>query len=118
MNDLIKSLTGEFADKEYAHAYLRENACMRIAAQVRALRIRNGWSQQQLAEKCDARPDLISEIEAAEFDSCSLGTLRRLAEAFDVHLSVQFSSMADAVFDGVWLASRAPPHFVAARSGC
>jgi transcriptional regulator with XRE-family HTH domain len=103
MNELIKVLAGEFADREYAHAYLEENSNMRIAAQVRALRLKLGMSQQELAEAASMRQERISKIEMADFDSLTLKTLRRLAQAFDVHLSVQFSSVADAIKDFVSL---------------
>ncbi len=99
MSELVETLLTEFTDREYAHAYLEENSNLRIAAQVRAMRINRGWSQQELAEKSSMRQERISKIEMGDFDSLTLKTLRRLSEAFDVHLSVQFSSVHTAIVD-------------------
>lgn len=99
MNELLKTLVAEFSDPEYAHAYLEENANMRIAAQVRALRLQRGWSQSQLADRAKMKQERISKIEMADFDSLTLKTLRRLAKAFDVHLGVSFMAVADALVD-------------------
>jgi len=103
MNELRKQLTIDFQDQEYAHAYLEENSNMRIAAQIRALRLRNGWLQEDLANAAKMRQERISKIEGADFDSLTLKTLRRLAQAFDVHLSVKFESVYDAVNDFIEL---------------
>ena len=99
MSELVNTLYKEFADREYAHAYLEENSNLRIAAQVRALRLQMGWSQVELAKRAAMSQERISKIEMADFDSLTLKTLRRLSEAFDVHLSVNFSSVADAIKD-------------------
>lgn len=99
MNELIKKLSSEFQDAEYAHAYLAEQSNIHIAAQVRALRLQMQLSQAQLAELTSMRQERISKIEMADFDSLTLTTLRRLAEAFDVHMKVEFASIADAVVD-------------------
>ncbi|HDR8924492.1 TPA: helix-turn-helix transcriptional regulator [Burkholderia vietnamiensis] len=105
MHELINTLVEEFEDAEYAHAYLEENSNLRIAAQVRALRIAKNWSQQDLAERASMRQERISKIEMGDFDSLTLKTLRRLAAAFDVHLSVEFSSVEDAIRDIVTLSA-------------
>lgn len=99
MNELRKKLAEDFKDAEYAHAYLEENSNMRIAAQIRALRLHNGWSQDQLGNFSHMRQERVSKIESADFESLSLKTLRRLAQAFDVHLSIKFESIHDAVVD-------------------
>lgn len=103
MNELRNQLAQEFEDAEYAHAYLEENGNMRIAAQVRALRNAKGWTQADLAVAAGMRQERISKIEMADFDSLTLRTLRRLAQAFDVNLHVAFNSVHDAVSDFVTL---------------
>lgn len=99
MSELANTLLDEFQDREYAHAYLQENTNLRIAAQIRAIRLQRGWTQEELAGRTGMRQERISKIEAADFESLTLTTLRRIAEAFDVHLSVQFSSVVDAIAD-------------------
>lgn len=105
MNELRNVLAQEFTDPEYAHAYLEENSNMRIAAQVRALRLHDGLSQRELADLACMKQERISKIEAADFDSLTLKTLRRLAQAFDVHLSVKFEGVHDAVVDFIELSN-------------
>lgn len=99
MSELASTLFEEFTDREYAHAYLQENSNLRIAAQIRAIRMERGWTQEELAERTGMKQARISKIESADFDSLSLTTLRRMAEAFDVNLSVKFSSVIDAIAD-------------------
>jgi transcriptional regulator with XRE-family HTH domain len=105
MNELRKQLAEEFKDREYAHAYLEENSNMRIAAQVRALRLQSGLSQNEIANLARMKQERISKIESADFDSLTLKTLRRLAEAFDVHLAVKFESIHEAVSDFIELST-------------
>lgn len=105
MNELVSTLVSEFADREYAHAYLQENSNLRIAAQVRTLRLQRGWSQEDLADRSAMRQERISKIESADFDSLTLTTLRRLAEAFDVHLSAEFIEVTEAIGDFVSLST-------------
>ncbi|MBD8725732.1 helix-turn-helix transcriptional regulator [Oxalobacteraceae sp. CFBP 13708] len=103
MNELRIELAEEFKDAEYAHAYLEENSNMRIAAQIRALRIARGWTQEDLAIAASMKQARVSKIESADFDSLTLKTLRKLAQAFDVNLFVSFNSISDAVTDFIGL---------------
>lgn len=99
MSELAKRLTGEFADKEYAHAYMESHAASRIAAQVHALRKQRKWSQQQLAERAGIAQERISKIECADFSSLTLSTLHKLARAFDVDVRVSFESFSRGILD-------------------
>lgn len=105
MKSLSERIVADFQDAEYAHAYLQENSNMRIAAQVRALRVYNKLTQSQLAGLCSMKQERISKIEMGDFESLSLATLRRLATGLDVHLSVKFESVYDAIKDFVELSS-------------
>lgn len=103
MNKLRNELAEDFKDPEYAHAYLEENSNMRIAAQVRALRVSHNWTQDDLAIASGMKQARISKIESADFDSLTLKTLRKLAQSFDVNLFVSFNSVSDAVNDFIGL---------------
>lgn len=103
MNELVKQLAGEFKDGEYAHSYMTENANMRIAAQVRAIRQQRGWSQNELATRAGMAQERISKIESGDFQSLTLKTLRAIAKAFDIHLLATFVPFSAAILDFVAL---------------
>jgi DNA-binding Xre family transcriptional regulator len=112
MNEFLKTLAEELKDKGYAHAYMSEQANMRIASQVRALRLQRGWTQQHLARASGMAQERISKIEAADFDSLTLSTLRKLAGAFDVHVMATFVQFSSAILDFVALS----PEWLQCRS--
>ncbi|TAN47013.1 MAG: XRE family transcriptional regulator, partial [Methylococcaceae bacterium] len=99
MNALLETLIQEFSDKEYAHAYIEENANLRLAAQIRALRLQRRLSQVELAQLAGMAQERISKIESADFDSLTLKTLRKFSQAFDVHLRIGFESFSQALQD-------------------
>lgn len=99
MSELVKTLAVEFSEKDYAHAYMVENSNMRIAAQVRAIRLQRGWSQERLAEISGMAQERISKIESANFNSLTLKTLRALARAFDIHFLPTFVPFSAAIVD-------------------
>ena len=99
MSDLRRRLREEFREKDYRHGYQDEFLNSRIAAQIRELRKRCGWSQQELAEKIGTRQSGVSRLEKSGYSGWSISTLRRLAEAFDVALSVKFASFGDILND-------------------
>ena len=60
------------------------------AAQIRAMREKEGWNQQQLAEKAEMGQARISLLENPNYQNLSLNTLKRIANVFDVALVVRF----------------------------
>jgi transcriptional regulator with XRE-family HTH domain len=94
-----EDVVNDMHDHEFAHAYLEDQANLRIAAQVRTLRRQRGWTQEDLAQRAGIKQSRISKIEGADFESVTLTTLRKLAQAFDVHARVSFSSVASALVD-------------------
>ncbi|MBU1664876.1 MAG: helix-turn-helix domain-containing protein [Gammaproteobacteria bacterium] len=107
MSELAERLASEFADKDYAHAYMESHAVSRLAAQVHALRKQRRWSQQQLSERAGIAQERISKIESADFSSLTLATLHKLARAFDVDVRVAFESFSQGVLDVVNLTPKA-----------
>ena len=57
-----------------------------IAAIIRLLRLKAGWTQEELALEIGVRPSEISHLESGR-RTPTLRTLRRLAEVFDVRCS-------------------------------
>lgn len=62
-----------------------------IAYQIRALRDRQNMSQEELAALVGMNQNAISRLESPERGRPTITTLKRLAEAFDVALTVRFA---------------------------
>jgi len=63
---------------------------MSLGEKIRDLREHAGLTQEQLAAKVGSSKSAISRIEDANYDSHSLTTLRKIAEAFGQRLRVEF----------------------------
>ena len=71
-------------------SYLRAKLNQLVPSQIKALRLRAGWTQNELGEKADMKQARISAMEKPGEASFSLETLIRLAAAFRVGLQVRF----------------------------
>lgn len=90
MRELAENLVEEFADKDYAHAYMDEHSSMLLAAQIKTLREMRGLTQRELAEIAGMKQERISALENVDYDAWTVNTLRKLAKAFDTGLQVSF----------------------------
>ena len=99
MNELRRRLLERFHDKEYRHSYLDSFLDSLISGQIRGLRERAPLTQSQLADAIGTTQSAISRLERPDYSSWRLGTLKKLAQAFDVALSVKFVSFGDALDD-------------------
>lgn len=90
MKELVERLAREFADADYAHAYMEEHGNMFLAAQIKAIREMRGMTQEKLAELSGMKQERVSALENVEYDSWTVKTLRKLANAFDTGLQVSF----------------------------
>lgn len=98
-SSLKSRLTKLFRDREYRRSYVESFLNTSIAAQIKANREKRGWSQEQLAHMAGMKQSRISALENVSYDSWSIKTLRRLAEAFDLVLVVRFESLGKVVED-------------------
>ena len=99
MSDLVETLKRDFRDPEYRHAYSTEFVDAKIGTQIKVLREQRGWSQEQLAEKAGMKQSRISALENVNYSAWSVNTLRRLARAFDVALTVEFKAFGSHIQD-------------------
>lgn len=100
MNALVKALKREFIEsKEYRHAYADDFLNSSIATQIKVLREQRELRQIDLARVADMKQSMISRLENVNYSSWSIKTLKRLAEAFDVVLTVKFERFKDLVLD-------------------
>jgi len=83
-------------DEEYRHLYSSDIGTG-LAFQIRMLREKNGWTQEQLAQLTNKKQETISQWEDPNYGSYTLNSLKSLAEAFDVALLVEFVSYAELV---------------------
>ena len=79
--------------KNKRETFVRAHIQHGLAHQIRLLRKERNWSQSQLAKKIGARnQSTIARLENPAYGRYSLGTLLKLADAFDVAALVKFAS--------------------------
>jgi transcriptional regulator with XRE-family HTH domain len=61
---------------------------LRFGNVVRRLRIRLGWRQRDLADRCGVSTSTISRIERGHLDTLSLATLRKVAAVLEIRLDL------------------------------
>lgn len=76
-------------DQEYRR-YYSSDIGTGLAFQIRMLREKSGWTQEQLAQFTNKKQETISQWEDPNYGSYTLSSLKNLAEAFDVALLVEF----------------------------
>jgi transcriptional regulator with XRE-family HTH domain len=92
MSELTDRFKTEFQDGETRHIYAEDFLNTFIATQLKVLREDREWTQQVLAERAGMRQERISVLEDVNYESWSVKTLKRLAKAFDLRLSIKFES--------------------------
>jgi len=97
MSELRSNLRIEFHDREYRHAYADESLNTFIATQIKVLREQRELTQKALAGLTGMAQPRIAVLEDVNYSSWSINTLRRLAEAFDLRLSVKFESFSSLI---------------------
>lgn len=99
MSEIRERLLRRFRAPDYRHAYFEEFLNSLVSTQIRILREREEMSQEELAAKVGTTQSGISRIESPEYSSWRVETLRKIARAFDMALSVKFVSFGDAIDD-------------------
>ena len=85
----IKTLWSRLADREYREAFLDEAINSRLAAQIYALRISRGLTQAEVSVLTGIAQPTLSRLESDAY-GITTTTLKRIAKAYDVALSVRF----------------------------
>jgi len=106
---ILRSLENEEYRREFA-----ADVATTLAIQIRLLREKYGWTQEQLAQRMGKRQETISQWENPDYGRYTLNTLKELAAAYDVALIARFAPFSDLVD---WVANLtpqrlAPPSFV------
>jgi len=83
--------------REVRATFVESNISKGLAFQIRSLREREGWSQQELADKIGSRQNAIYRAENPNYGKQTLTTLKKIAAAFDVGLVVRFVPFSELV---------------------
>ena len=97
---ILRSLENEEYRREFA-----ADVGTGLAIQVRLLREKCGWTQEELAQRMGKRQETISQWENPDYGRYTLNTLKELAAAYDVALLVRFAPFSDLVD---WVANLTP----------
>ena len=113
MSDKRRRLRENFADPNYRHGYVDAFFNTVLAAQIKALREREGLTQAQLAESIGTVQSGVSTLENVNYSRWSVRTLRKLARRFDLALVVKVASFGAALseIDAFSEATLSPPSF-------
>jgi len=99
MKELRNTLVEEFKDKEVRDIYCKEFLNASIATQIKVLREQRNMTQTELAELAGMKQSRIATIEDVNYSARSINTIRRIAEALDLALTVQFDNFGSKLFD-------------------
>lgn len=111
--DEYRELIRSFRDSEYRREFATEQVAIGLAFQIRLLRESRGWTQEELAQRTSKAQETISQLENPNYGRHTVSTLKKLAAAFDVALSVRFVSFSELASRTVRLTPQdlAPPSF-------
>ena len=93
--DERRDFLDEVQDEEYRHEFVSEHVTEGLAFQINLIRQARGWTQEELAKRCDMAQESISRLEDPNYGRYALKTLKRLAKTFDVGLLVRFVSFGE-----------------------
>jgi transcriptional regulator with XRE-family HTH domain len=87
---------GSLQDEEYRREFGTDVAPS-LAFQIRLIREKYGWTQEELAHRLGKRQESISQWENPDYGRYTLSTLKDMAKAFDVALIVRFAPYSELV---------------------
>jgi len=99
MSEPGNNLREEFKDKDYRHGYADESLSTYIATQIKVLREQRKLTQKELGEATGMAQPRIHLLENINYSAWSINTLRRLAKAFDLRLSVKFETFSSLILE-------------------
>ncbi|MCL4553073.1 MAG: helix-turn-helix domain-containing protein [Candidatus Marsarchaeota archaeon] len=100
MNTILarrRQIIESLKDKGYRDLSVAASIRNGLAFQIRAMRENRGWTQVELGEKMGMAQETISLLEDPNYGRFTVKTLKRLASAFDVSLTVRFDPFSEFV---------------------
>jgi transcriptional regulator with XRE-family HTH domain len=98
-------------DKEFRDHFAEDQIYELLTLQIRQLRERNRWTQEDLGAKAGMAQSAIARVENPNYTSSKIATLSKLARVFDVALIVRFAPFGELVD---WLSTLSPRSFLPA----
>jgi transcriptional regulator with XRE-family HTH domain len=95
MSSRSKTISKLLAERPSRESYIRSKLAQVIPSQIKALRLREDWTQKELGDEADMKQARISAMESPGEVNFTLQTLIRLAAALNVGLWVEFLSHAE-----------------------
>ena len=92
-----KQIWNKLANKEYRDSFVASNIANTVSSQIFTLRDQRGWTQKELAHRAGMGQSRIPALEDPNLENFEIGTLKRIASAFDVALVVRFVPFSDLV---------------------
>lgn len=83
--------------KAYRDAFVSSHVSETVAAQIALLRAEQGWTQTEFGAKTGMKQSRISALEDPNNENHEIATLKRIASAFDVGLTVRFVPYSEIV---------------------
>jgi transcriptional regulator with XRE-family HTH domain len=83
--------------KDVRSKFVESHVSKTLAFQTRALREKEGWSQQALADRIGSNQNAIYRAENPSYGKQTITTLKKIAAAFDVALIVRFVPFSELV---------------------
>ena len=90
MNQLLERLRRDFGNEDNRYAYADSATNAFVSAQIKSLKEKRGLTQEKLAELIGTQQSGISRLLRADYAAWNIETLRKLARAFGVRLSIRF----------------------------
>jgi transcriptional regulator with XRE-family HTH domain len=88
-------LLDKFRSRRRRRAFSEQDLSSTVAAQIYALRQKHNMTQEELARQTEMSQARISVLENPNYRKVNVGTLQRIAAAFDVALIVRFVSFGE-----------------------
>src|ERR1039458_10009251 len=88
-------LIEKLKDWKYRESYIRASININLPSQIRALRLKQGLTQSELADESKMMQPRISAMEKPGATKFNIETLIRLAAAFKVGLIVRFAPYSE-----------------------
>jgi transcriptional regulator with XRE-family HTH domain len=95
MLNRIRKFFRKLRNKDFREAFVSARVAAAVGAQIAALRQKNRWSQEELAQRANMKQPRIALLEKGDYESFSFATLKRLASAFGVAVRIDFLSFPD-----------------------
>lgn len=85
----------KFDSKEYRTGFVAARLKVFLAGQIRAMRRREDFTQEQFAKMLGTHQSVVGRMENSDYGKMSIDTLLKIAEKLDVALVVRFVSFKD-----------------------